>query len=79
MTLYLDGQLAGTATDQNAMNFAVHMTAGQLLPGNTARQFDGRIDEIAVYDRALDTAAVQRHYRAGTSYLLGNDVARELR
>ncbi len=74
MTLYIDGNVVGTATDTNAINFDMNMTVAQLLPGNTARQFDGRVDELAVYDHTLDPSQVRNHYRAGTVALLGNDI-----
>jgi PKD repeat protein len=67
MSLYLDGQLIGTRTD---------VSSGQDYPGfwrvggdtrwvGTSDWFNGRVDEVAIYDAPLNAATVQRHFSVG--------------
>ncbi|MGW9213587.1 LamG-like jellyroll fold domain-containing protein [Embleya sp. NPDC055664] len=69
-TLYLDGTKTGTvngAVNQESSS-RVYLGAGFATgrpeaPG-TANRFDGSIDEVAVYDRAIDASAVTEHFAA---------------
>ncbi len=73
MTLYLDGVEVGRAVHANPTTVDTTLTIGQLLPNNTARQFDGRLDEVAIYDRALSPAEIRRHRQIAHGSLLAND------
>lgn len=56
---YIDGQLVGTYSSSLAT------TAGASVIGkrtNGTREYIGRIDEVAVYDRALTSSEIQAHY-----------------
>ncbi|AWZ10381.1 laminin G [Streptomyces sp. ICC4] len=78
-TLYLDGQAVGSRTgtvDHSAKTFA-YLGGGfssVAWDGNAAqevRYFNGSMDDVAVYHRALDAGTVRAHYdaRTGTSKL----------
>ena len=64
MKLYLDGVLDTGPNVSSAINFPVDFVLGRLQPGNSARSFDGLIDEFAVYDQALSQERVLEHFRA---------------
>jgi hypothetical protein len=64
VNFYLDGALAGSA----AQTAALVPTTGNLQIGAAApfnNTFDGLIDDVAVYNRALTAVEVQRIYNAG--------------
>jgi hypothetical protein len=76
LELYVDGEQVGTSpTKLNAQDADdVATTACRLLVGrlkqrsqlpftNEIRAFEGRIDELAVYDRALSPEEIRRHAR----------------
>ncbi len=53
-TLYINGELAGTADDTTEFGQLLqNMTIGVLKHDNLARYFPGAIDEVRLYDRAL--------------------------
>lgn len=58
--LYLDGVDRTGAV----VNHALASTADALLIGNGSGYLDGTIDEVAVYDRALDAATIAAHRAA---------------
>jgi RHS repeat-associated protein len=67
MHLFLDGVEVNTATDNGPGNGASTGLDEQQI-GADARDgnyFTGTIDEVAVYNSALDTAQVSAHYTAG--------------
>lgn len=66
-SLYLNGQFIASETTIAALNnsnepynigWTFDFSSGQ-------RFFDGRIDEVAIYDRALTSAEIARQYQAG--------------
>ncbi|MFC1925132.1 LamG-like jellyroll fold domain-containing protein [Chloroflexota bacterium] len=60
--IYVNGVLEGTDT-----SFADFADVGALTLGKGGDgYFDGLIDEVAIYDRALTSEEVEDHYRAGT-------------
>jgi len=64
VNFYLDGALVGT----KPMASPLTPTAGSLQIGAAApfaNAFDGRIDDLAVYNRALTAAEIQRIFNAG--------------
>lgn len=66
--LYVNGQHKGIS---DALSFnddlAYTVVVGQIDSSRTFRQFEGQIDEIAIYDKALAPEQVKRHYEAMTS------------
>ncbi|MFF3624934.1 LamG-like jellyroll fold domain-containing protein [Streptomyces sp. NPDC002467] len=78
-TLYLDGQSVGsrTGTVDHAAKTFTYLGAGYSSAGwdgnatQGVRYFNGVMDDVAVYHRALDAGAVRAHYdaRTGTSKL----------
>ncbi|WP_424643464.1 LamG-like jellyroll fold domain-containing protein [Embleya sp. AB8] len=69
-TLYLDGVKAGSVNGgvNHEASSRVYLGAGFAAgwpesPGAVSH-FDGSIDEVAVYDRAIDAAAVAEHFAA---------------
>ncbi|WP_268810602.1 LamG domain-containing protein [Streptomyces thermolilacinus] len=77
-TLYLDGIKQGTlnATLNHQANKYTYIGGGfakgwPSTPGDVSF-FPGQIDEVAVYDRPLDAAAVASHFRARTGLVRGN-------
>ena len=70
MRLYVDGLLEATGvTGDVALNANPFVVVG----GNTldGRYFNGTIDEVAVYDRALSVDSVAAHFRAAHEPLAG--------
>jgi hypothetical protein len=72
--LYLDGHRVGQVDETGALRldgdlYVGHRPTATELPAN----FIGAIDEVAVYDHALESAEIGRHYSAGTDGVLVND------
>src|SRR5437867_1196724 len=68
---YYDGQLqgnpSGTPTaDYGASTFNVHIGGGGVFDA-TGNFFTGKIDEVAIFDKAIPAARVAAHYAAGKS------------
>ena len=74
-TLYVDGQVQGTPVTQAfAGGFGsagAPLTLGYLAGNVPGFYFDGLLDEVALYDRVLDSIEIGEHYTAG---LNGNGV-----
>ncbi|HYF01625.1 MAG TPA: LamG-like jellyroll fold domain-containing protein [Planctomycetota bacterium] len=70
MELYVDGERAGDAALDSADAGSVYdVVLGQLRPVvpitvGKARPFVGRLDELAIYGRALDPDEIRRHVQA---------------
>jgi hypothetical protein len=63
MALYLNGQLNSYKTLTGKIRTTSYpLLIGQMLPGNQAYNFNGTIDEVKIYDRALTPAAVLALY-----------------
>jgi hypothetical protein len=70
MELYLDGQLIGPAQSEAApaaMDAILQLGALEFRPGQDStklrRAFQGRLTEVALYDRVLDADEVREHSR----------------
>lgn len=69
-SLYVNGELVSTQTDTGQYNNAAGaFVAGARTSGTTpgSDPFDGKLDEIAVYDHAVSPDRIQAHYLAGPS------------
>jgi hypothetical protein len=63
LSLYLDGELVQTGRLETATPKGLQLVVGQLYTESLARPFIGYLDELAIYDRALDEEEVEQHYR----------------
>jgi hypothetical protein len=67
---YYDGNLVGTggnsSTDYGSSAYNVHIGGGGVFD-QFNNWFRGKIDEVAIFDRAIPAARVAAHYVAGTS------------
>lgn len=74
--LYLDGVRVGeTMVGDDALRLDGDLYVGYraAIGEATARSFAGSIDEVAIYDRALDEATIRRHHAAGVAGTLENE------
>jgi hypothetical protein len=66
MRLYVDGLLVAEASSIDAIDTTdAHLLAGRPYVDATQDHFAGLIDEIAIYDVALDATRVRAHHDAG--------------
>jgi hypothetical protein len=69
--LYVDGRLEATSKASPSSDLAdLRVTMGRysLVPGAFGRPFVGRIDEVALYNRALSEVEIRGHFElAGPS------------
>ena len=69
LTVYVDGSLAGTrAVATASMNFS-SLHFGDSRTGSGDRDWDGMMDEIAIWDRALSSMDVLELYHRGAAAL----------
>lgn len=61
MKLYVNGQLAGTVTPADRDLSAV---SPQFMIGNAGQYYEGLIDDVRIYNRALSAAEIQTMYNA---------------
>ena len=78
LTIFFNGQEAATRT-LTATESTIHVgTAplwiGQQFNTSPASTFEGRIDEPAIYDRALDPSEILGHFQAATGAFVGTFV-----
>lgn len=68
MRLYLDGALVASNSHTVAENYTGYWRVGgdRVWGGASSSYFDGSIDEVAVYSRALTDGAVSQHYVVGS-------------
>ena len=64
--LYVDGVAAGACHAAGAIYYSSDMVAIGRDGGYAGNYFTGRIDEVAIYGRALTAAEVQGHYTVGS-------------
>ena len=69
-SLYIDGSLYGTGTDSDNATVGDEFFIGR--NGHT-HYFDGNIDEVAIWDVALDADAITAIYNSGTPTNLSSD------
>ena len=70
MKLYVDGSVAGTGSDPNDITFALDILIGRLLQsveGGAGRFFQGIIDEVELFNRALTAEEIRAIYEAGSA------------
>jgi RHS repeat-associated protein len=75
MRLYLNGSLIGTqGATGNITSYESELAIGAYmnLPKNSNYLFGGGLDEVAVYNAALSSAALQQHYEAATVGICSN-------
>ncbi|ACQ79258.1 PKD domain containing protein [Beutenbergia cavernae DSM 12333] len=73
MRFYLDGELVGERTDTtSAQPYTGYWRVGGDSTWSGNRYFNGSIDEVAVYSRALDAATVAHHYTVGSTGVVPN-------
>ena len=65
MSLYVDGRLAATATGAGTLNTTTSILGIGRSGASATSWFDGSIDEVAVYGKALAASRVAAHYAAG--------------
>ena len=53
MQVYIDGRLVSSAHDETQLPKNLSLVIGQLFSFGTVRPYVGRLDELAIYDRAL--------------------------
>ncbi|MGG7465877.1 PKD domain-containing protein [Plantibacter sp. YIM 135347] len=67
LKLYVDGALVGTNATTQAQNYTGYWRiGGDTTWGGTAPFYTGKLDEVAVYDKALTPAQVNQHYVIGS-------------
>jgi hypothetical protein len=62
LRLFLDGQVVASGSDPSKMATGLQLVLGQLYTETVERFFIGHVDEVAIYDRALDADEIRRHY-----------------
>jgi hypothetical protein len=62
LRLYVDGELVQTAHDDEPTPSGLQLVIGQLYTETVERFFIGQLDEVAIYDRALDAEEVAEHH-----------------
>lgn len=73
LTLYVDGKPIASAADTKVLPAGLQLVIGQLFPLHGTRQythgwlrpFVGQVDEVALYDRALEESEIYRHFETG--------------
>jgi hypothetical protein len=66
-SLYVNGAAAGTQTFNlfAALGINIRLGAGGTAPAEAATVFNGTLDEVAIYRKALGPSQVMAHYQAG--------------
>ncbi|MCA9061860.1 MAG: DUF4347 domain-containing protein, partial [Planctomycetaceae bacterium] len=66
LAFYVDGTLAGSSSSANtsAISPEAHMVLGQVSPEYNGEFFNGKIDEAAVFTRALSATEIASLYRS---------------
>jgi lysophospholipase L1-like esterase len=67
-TLYVDGEVADSQNFSYAAGFASNTAALALGSLNGNNLFNGGLDEVAIYDRALDVDEMKSHYYLAFGY-----------
>ncbi|MDA7617887.1 Ig-like domain-containing protein [Verrucomicrobia bacterium] len=65
---YFDGELVGSAgtktSNYGSANYNVHIGGGGVYDGS-GNHFEGALDEVAIFDKAIPADRVKEHYTAG--------------
>jgi hypothetical protein len=62
MRLYINAEQVAQGEDPNRIPKGLRLLVGSLYPASTARPFNGQIDELALYNRALAEQEIIDHY-----------------
>ncbi len=62
LELYLDGKQVDSTPAPGPTPPGLQLLLGQLFTNSVARPFVGDLDEVAIYDRALEAEEIQRHF-----------------
>lgn len=75
VAIYNNGAVAATGTSQ--LPGVVHRSANYVARSNWGGDayYSGYVDEVAIYDKALDAGRVAAHHRAGASGAVGSTYA----
>jgi hypothetical protein len=63
MRLYINGALVAEGKDQSPLPAGLRLLVGSLYPTGGDRPFNGQLDELALYDRALSEGEITHHYQ----------------
>jgi hypothetical protein len=63
MRLYINGALVAEGEDASPLPPGLRLLVGSLYPAGGERPFNGQLDELALYDRALTEAEIVQHYQ----------------
>ena len=64
---YTNGQLASSAAVSGSVGISTNILSIGNDPGNPTRFFNGRLDEVSIYHRALSAAEIASIYNAGSA------------
>lgn len=64
MRLYVNGALAASADEDNALALGLRVIVGQATRSSKQSRFVGQLDELSMYNRALTEAEIQQHFEA---------------
>lgn len=65
LRLHLNGQTVATAFDDRPVPPQMQLVIGQIYAQRAERPFIGQLDEVAIYEHALTTAEIARHFHIG--------------
>ena len=74
MMLYLDGVPIGSTTATGGFSAPMGIAIGRISPTDSSRDFNGLLDEVAIYDYALTRAQVEGHFLAATEPVSTGDI-----
>lgn len=63
LSLHLDGVQVSSIKVEGKAPLGLRLLLGQLYTDSVSRPFIGDLDEVAIYDRALDDGEIQSHYQ----------------
>ncbi len=63
MRLYINGMLVGEGEDSSPVPSGLRLLVGSLYPSSGERPFNGQLDELALYNRALTEQEIVHHYQ----------------
>lgn len=62
--VYVNGSLMATEAQTLNINHTTSFDIGRAYPNSYDRYFDGFIDELAIYNTALDATTISNHYNS---------------
>ncbi|MFH1723230.1 MAG: LamG-like jellyroll fold domain-containing protein, partial [Elusimicrobiota bacterium] len=71
MKIYVDGVLKQTFAISGAIDYAtpgIDLILGQRSPYSNGEYFNGSMDEVAVWDRALSAQEILQHFNSGSNH-----------